>query len=70
MRSELSPDDQYAALAILDYLTDLFTVSGNETFTRADVLVILDCVRSDEELFDPGVVIAQQQATADIGRPE
>jgi hypothetical protein len=63
MRNKLSTDDQFAALTILEYLSGLFTGANKETFTRDDVLVIIDCVRSDPELFDPDVVIAHEIAT-------
>jgi len=62
----LSQDDQFAALTILEFLTGLFTVSAKEQFSREDILIILDDVRSMEDLFDPDIVIAHQQA----GEPE
>jgi len=58
----LSQDDQFAALNILEFLTGLFTASGKQQFSREEVLVILDDVRSMEDLFDPDIVIAHQQA--------
>lgn len=62
--SPLTTDEQFQALNMLDYLSDLFTVAGKETFTREDVLVIINTVRSDPDFFDPAVVIAQQEATS------
>jgi hypothetical protein len=58
--------EQYQALNVLDYLSDLFTASTKESFTPTEILIILDHVRSDPEIFDPAIVIAQQTATAEI----
>lgn len=67
MSSDLfTPQEQFQALNVLDYLSDLFTCAGKETFTRVDVLIILDHVRADPEIFDPEVVIAQQIVTAEV----
>jgi hypothetical protein len=66
----MSHKEQFQALNLLDYLSDLFTAAGKETFTRASILIILDSVRSDPEVFDQDVVIAQQQATAEINQGE
>jgi hypothetical protein len=64
-RTQMTDDQQFQALNTLDYLRDLFTAARKENFTRAEILVILDLVRSDWEIFDPEVVIAQEQATAE-----
>lgn len=67
MDSDLfTPQEQFQALNVLDYLSDLFTAAEKETFTRVDILVILDLVRADPEIFDPEVVIAQQIATSEV----
>ncbi len=67
MPSQLTTDDQFAGLTILEYLSGLFTGAGTDTFTRDQVLVIIDCVRSDPELFDPEVVIAHEQTVPEEG---
>jgi hypothetical protein len=64
--SPLTPDEQFQALNLLDYLSDLFTASPNESFTRVQILIVLDNLRSDPGFFDPEVLIAQQIATAEI----
>lgn len=64
MNTQLTEQEQFQCLNVLDLLSDLFT--AKEQFTREDILIILDHVRSDPEMFDPGVVIAQQDATRDI----
>ena len=66
MNSPMSPTEQFQVLNMLDYLSDLFTAAGKETFNRAGILVVLDCVRSDPDIFDPDVLIAQQVATSGL----
>lgn len=61
----LTQDEQFQALNMLDHLSDVFTAAGKETFSRAEVLIIIDNTRSNPEFFDPDVVIAQQIATAE-----
>jgi hypothetical protein len=61
-----TPAEQFQMLNLLDYLSDLFTAASKDTFTRVEVLVVLNGVRSDQELFDPDVLIVQQVATAEI----
>lgn len=62
----MTSQEQFQALNILDYLSDLFTVSRKESFTPTEILIILDSVRSDPEIFDPAVLITQQTQTADF----
>jgi hypothetical protein len=59
------PNEQFAALNILDYISALFTAAGKEHFSREDILVVLNTIKSDPEIFDPDVVIAQEISTAD-----
>lgn len=66
MSSPMSPSEQFQALNVLDFLSDLFAAAGKTSFTREEILIILDDVRSDPEMFDRTVVIAQQMATADL----
>lgn len=61
----MTREGQLQCLNILDYLSDLFTCSGNEQFTRTQVLVILNLVKHDPELFDPLLVVEQEEA---VGR--
>lgn len=63
--SPLTADEQFQALNVLAYLSDLFTAAGKETFTRTEILVVLNAVRTDAELFDPSVVIAQELITSE-----
>jgi hypothetical protein len=60
------PESAHAVLSMLDFLSGLFTEAGKETFTRDELLVILDCVRCDPGLLEPEAVIAFEIATASI----
>ncbi len=64
-RSPFTDTEQFQCLNILDYVLDLFTYAGKEEFTRAEVLVILNHVKHDPDLFDPEMVVAQEEATAE-----
>ena len=64
--SPFTPTEQFQVLNVLDYLSDLFTASTKKSFTPTEILIILDHVRSDRELFDPEVLVAQQTANAEI----
>jgi hypothetical protein len=66
MTSPFTPIEQFQVLNALDYLSDLFTGSAKETFTKVEVLIVLNMVKNDPELFDPAVRIAQQTANAEI----
>jgi len=44
-------EQAYGALCILDYLLALFTAAGRESFTRDVILVTLNSVKNDPELF-------------------
>lgn len=49
----LTPDEgALTALSVLDYVSGLFTIAKKETFTRDEILVILNAVQNDPELFD------------------
>ena len=38
--------------ATMEYISDLFTTSPKESFSKADVLVVLNLVRNDPEITD------------------
>lgn len=59
----MSPLEQFQVLNMMDYLSDLFTASPKETFTRTEILIVLNATRNDTDFIDPDVLIAQQQAT-------
>jgi hypothetical protein len=63
MPRPLTDGEQFAALCVLDCLSDLVTVSESETFSKTEVLLFIDMIRSEHQLFDPDVVIAQQETT-------
>ena len=54
--------EQLAAMGVLDYVSDLFTASPRESFSRVEVLVLLNAVRTDPELFAPEAVVAYEEA--------
>lgn len=64
--SPLTIDEQFQALNVLDYISDLFTGTPKPSFTPTEILIILDHLRTDPDFFDPVVLIAQQIANADI----
>jgi len=66
MGAWLSGDNQFAAQVVLDYLSDLFTESPREQFSKAEILVVLNEVRNDPDLFDPAVVVAYETAMAEV----
>jgi hypothetical protein len=59
-------DQQYGALLVLDYLSDLFTMANRQEFTRESILVVLNNVKNDSDIFDADVVTAHAIATADL----
>lgn len=44
---------------------DLFTAADRETFTRDQVLVVLNAVRNDPDFFEPMARVAYDLATAE-----
>lgn len=66
MTSPFTETEQFQVLNALDYLSDLFTAAKKETFTRVEILIVLNLMKNDPELFDPAVLIAQQTITAEI----
>lgn len=66
MTSPFTETEQFQVLNMLDYLSDLFTATPKPSFTPTEILIILDHVRCDRELFDPEVLIVQQTANAEI----
>ena len=61
-----SEEEQRLCLGLLDVLSGVFTTAAKETYTRAEVLVVLDLLRSDTDMFDPLVVIAHEISTEEI----
>jgi hypothetical protein len=59
-------DNQWGAQSILGLLRDVFTVTPRANFTREEILVILDRIRSDRDLFDPNLVLAFDRLEAEL----
>ena len=51
----LSPDQAVGAAAVLCFIRDLVTVSPREDYNRVDILVLLEMLSRDQELFPCGV---------------
>ncbi len=56
----MNHEEQMAAQVVLAYVIGMFTAAGEETFSRLDILLTLNFVRTDPELFDPEVVIEHE----------
>lgn len=54
-----------AAIGVLDYLQDLFTAANKETFSRVEILVVLNAVKHDPEIFDFQTVIAWDEVNGE-----
>jgi hypothetical protein len=65
-KSPFTPEEAFQCLNLLDYLLDLFTGAGKETFTRVEILSVLNHCKNDPELFDPDAVIAQETVTHEL----
>jgi hypothetical protein len=59
----LTTSEQFQSLNILDLVRDCIMGAGKEEFTKTDLLLLIDNVKSREQLFDPDVVLAQEIAT-------
>ena len=59
----LTGDTAFGALAILDYLQDLITVSPLEQFPKADLLILLNDTRTHPQIFDAETVLMYDQIT-------
>jgi hypothetical protein len=58
--------EQAAAYGVLAYVSDLVTASPRESFSRVDVLVLLNCVQNDRLLFEPEVGIAYGETEEEL----
>jgi len=52
---------QLYAQGVLEYLLDLVTASPNETFTKDEVLILLNAVKNDTDMFPPEIIIEFQE---------
>ena len=55
-RDVLDEDCQAGAAAMVMYIRDLFTIAGKDTFTREEILVLLNTIQNDRELFTTDLV--------------
>jgi len=61
----LNGDHAVGAALLWTYLRDLFTTTPKDTFTRDEVLVLLETISRDGEMFPPGIL--EQVANCDGG---
>ena len=61
----LDPDLQIGAALMVSYLRDLFTGSEKESFSRDEILVLLDTIKKDTDLFTMDLVELFDQEGAD-----
>lgn len=50
----LDDENALGAISILQYVRSLFTTAGKETFAREDILVVIDAIGHDPEIFPLG----------------
>jgi hypothetical protein len=57
-RSKPMLDGDYAvgAAILWSYLRDLFTDAGKDVFRREEILVLLDVIQSDPDMFPPDLI--------------
>jgi len=65
---DMTPNEQAVALATLRYVADLITVSPKKTYTREELLVLLNLIENDRDLFDPAVVARMDEIESEIQR--
>jgi len=64
----MTPREQAAALAVLRYVSDLITTVPKKIYTREEVLVILNFIQNDQDLFDPAVVAEMDEIESEIAK--
>lgn len=52
----LDPEQQIGAAVLVAFLRDLFTTAGKEQFTRDEILVLLNTLQNDPEIFSVDLV--------------
>jgi hypothetical protein len=58
-------DFAVGAAFLWSYLRDLFTAAGKDQFTRDELLVLLDTISRDGEIFVPGAMAMMADAWAE-----
>ena len=64
--SDLTDDQQAAALTVLSYVSDLITNSHRKEFTREELLVIINLARNDPDIFSPEMVVWMDEIDRDL----
>ncbi len=63
-RDVLDEDCQIGAAAMITFLRDMFTIAGKDNFTREDLLVLLNEIQGDRDIFTVDLVALME---ADAG---
>lgn len=58
VKAELPEDLQLGAAAMVDYLRSLFTGAGKDIYTRDEILVLLNLIQNDPEIFSMDIIAA------------
>lgn len=59
-RDTLDEEQQLGAAFMVMFLRDLFTIANKDNFTREDILVLLNTVQNDSEIFTADVVMIME----------
>lgn len=70
MQSPFSVEQQAAGVALVGYIEDLFSHAGKQVFTRDEILVLLNLVKNDPEIFHPVVVEEVERAGVEYEREQ
>lgn len=62
----LDPENQLAGLMVLGYLEELLSASPRESYTKPEMLVILNLLKNDQSVFAPEVLEQYEAICADI----
>ena len=63
LKQEAWPEEvQVGAAAMLIFLRDSFTISSKTSFTREDILVMLNLLQSDKDIFTVDLVTLMDEA--------
>lgn len=59
-KDALDEELQLGAAAMLMFIRDLFTVSGKDAFTRDEILVLLNMLQNDRDIFTIDIIAVME----------
>ena len=62
----LDTDEQWGALCIIGYLEGMMTESPREQFSKTEILILLNLIKNDPELFAPETLEAYEATCAEV----